>query len=98
MRPVTLVPSMMSWMLFWVLELPLLLQLYWKVLVLAHLMIKTLVRSRSDVYVHACLIHNLFTCTYIVGGEGQSNPATPGDGSDQLDGDDSIIGDTTPGT
>lgn len=33
-----------------------------------------------------------------VGGEGQSNPATPGDGSDQLDGDDSIIGDTTPGT
>ena len=44
-------------------------------------------------------IVSLFTCTCIVGGgEGVSNPATPGDGSDQVDGDGSIAGNISPGT
>lgn len=40
--------------------------------------------------------NNIFTC--IGGGEGQSNPATPGDGNDHVDGDGSFAGDTSPGT
>ena len=38
-------------------------------------------------------------CVYIItiGSEGQSNPATPGGDSDQVDGDDGTTGDTTSG-
>ena len=35
---------------------------------------------------------------HTIGSNGQSNPATPGDDSDQVDGGDSITGDTVPST
>lgn len=34
---------------------------------------------------------------HTIGSEGQSNPATPGGDSDQVDGDDGTTGDTTSG-
>ena len=43
----------------------------WKVLVLAHLLIKILVRSEMCKY----LTHDV--CIHTIGGDGQSNPATP---------------------
>ena len=42
-------------------------------------------------------MHNIIF-TSIGGGEGQSNPATPGDGGDHVDRDGSFAGDTSPGT